>query len=256
MKVHRPLSQSQQKWSGSELRTCVEAYYALWAAEAAGASLNKTSIRNSVLASSLTGRSKGSYEYRMQNISAVLDDLGEPIIAGYLPRRNIGSAKLTIIDLINEFWQRAAPEKSTADGDALNTRVMSARRRWTADRPPPPGNSSPSRKAATSGAFVRDPEVVAWTLVNSKGICEASGEPAPFTTSAGIPFLEVHHLRFLAEGGPDTIDNAIACCPNCHKRLHFGADAGRLRRLIIARTPRLIDWPRLPAGFGLEQSTS
>lgn len=250
------MSQRQQKWSGSELRACVEAYHALEVAEAAGAPLNKTLIRNSVLASSLTGRSKGSYEYRMQNISAVLEDLGERVVAGYLPRRNIGSAKLTIIDLINEFWHRDAPEGSTADRNALNTRVMSARRRWTADRPPPSGNSSPSKKAATSGTFVRDPEIVAWTLMNSKGICEAGGEPAPFATSTGIPFLEVHHLRFLAEGGPDTIDNAIACCPNCHKRLHFGVDAGRLRRRIIARTPRLIDWPKSPVEFGLEPSKS
>jgi 5-methylcytosine-specific restriction protein A len=26
----------------------------------------------------------------------------------------------------------------------------------------------------------------------------------------------------LAEGGEDTVENALALCPNCHRRLHFG----------------------------------
>jgi len=36
------------------------------------------------------------------------------------------------------------------------------------------------------------------------------------------PYLEVHHKIQLAEGGEDSIENAIAVCPNCHRELHFG----------------------------------
>jgi len=40
--------------------------------------------------------------------------------------------------------------------------------------------------------------------------------------STGMPYLEVHHWTPLAEGGLDTIENAAALCPNCHKQAHFG----------------------------------
>lgn len=36
------------------------------------------------------------------------------------------------------------------------------------------------------------------------------------------PYLEVHHIIFLAQGGDDTVDNAEALCPNCHRRKHYG----------------------------------
>ncbi|MGH8437576.1 MAG: HNH endonuclease [Pseudomonas sp.] len=33
---------------------------------------------------------------------------------------------------------------------------------------------------------------------------------------------EVHHKVRLADGGLDTVENAIAVCPNCHRQAHFG----------------------------------
>ena len=37
----------------------------------------------------------------------------------------------------------------------------------------------------------------------------------------GEPFLENHHLVWLSRGGTDTIDNTIALCPNCHRKMHI-----------------------------------
>ena len=37
-----------------------------------------------------------------------------------------------------------------------------------------------------------------------------------------IDDLEVHHTKPLAEGGEDTVNNAEALCPNCHKEAHYG----------------------------------
>nr|WP_275041241.1 HNH endonuclease signature motif containing protein [Halomonas meridiana] len=46
---------------------------------------------------------------------------------------------------------------------------------------------------------------------------------APFNRkSDGSPYLEVHHRKPLAEGGDDTVANAIALCPNCHRAAHYG----------------------------------
>ncbi|MEE7094460.1 HNH endonuclease, partial [Escherichia coli O10] len=38
----------------------------------------------------------------------------------------------------------------------------------------------------------------------------------------GTPFLEVHHIEWLSKGGEDSVENAIALCPNCHRQAHYG----------------------------------
>ncbi len=40
----------------------------------------------------------------------------------------------------------------------------------------------------------------------------------------GTPFLEVHHVAPLSDGGSDRQENALACCPNCHRAFHFADD--------------------------------
>lgn len=63
-----------------------------------------------------------------------------------------------------------------------------------------------------------------YALERAMGICEACLKPAPFHKADGSPFLEVHHLFRLADGGPDKPDCVAAICPNCHRRAHHGHD--------------------------------
>ena len=73
-------------------------------------------------------------------------------------------------------------------------------------------------------AFVRNPDVIAEVLSRANGICEECSAKAPLVkASNGSPYLEVHHRVWLADGGKDTTANAVALCPNCHRRLHFGS---------------------------------
>lgn len=69
----------------------------------------------------------------------------------------------------------------------------------------------------------RNPDVVAEVLVRANGICECCKKEAPFYKSDGTPFLEVHHIKFLSEDGDDSVENAEALCPNCHREKHFGS---------------------------------
>ena len=72
-------------------------------------------------------------------------------------------------------------------------------------------------------AYNRNPDVVAEVLANANGICEDCKSPAPFyKKSNDQPYLEVHHIKQLADGGEDTVSNAIAVCPNCHREAHYG----------------------------------
>jgi 5-methylcytosine-specific restriction endonuclease McrA len=80
----------------------------------------------------------------------------------------------------------------------------------------------PKRIEVTTTVFVRNPDVVVEALLRARGICERCNDPAPFARrSDGSPYLEVHHRIPLAVGGEDTVENAIALCPNCHRAAHY-----------------------------------
>ncbi|OYR47840.1 HNH endonuclease [Halorubrum sp. Eb13] len=84
--------------------------------------------------------------------------------------------------------------------------------------------------------YNRSREVKRYVKTRAAGICEGCGSPAPFTSKTGEPYLHAHHVNELSDGGTDTIDTVIALCPNCHYRVHDGADGEqynkRLRRIL------------------------
>ena len=71
-----------------------------------------------------------------------------------------------------------------------------------------------------------------YTSTKTRGAREVCNDPALFRQSDDKPFLEVHHVRLLADGGPDTADNAIATCPTSHHELHMASGKRRLAHLI------------------------
>ena len=58
----------------------------------------------------------------------------------------------------------------------------------------------------------------------AQGICEGCGNPAPFVKDDNSPYLEVHHINRLSDGGPDDPGWVAAICPNCHRRSHYSKD--------------------------------
>jgi hypothetical protein len=83
--------------------------------------------------------------------------------------------------------------------------------------------AQPPRVEVTTFVFARNPDVVAEVLYRAGGKCEACHAPAPFERRTDrSPYLEVHHTTPLAAGGDDTVENAIALCPNCHRKAHYG----------------------------------
>ena len=83
----------------------------------------------------------------------------------------------------------------------------------------------PDVMQTTCVVFKRNPDVIVEILEIAKGYCQDCGNPAPFYRETdGSPYLEVHHKIPLAEGGDDTVENAIALCPNCHRKEHYGVD--------------------------------
>ena len=122
----------------------------------------------------------------------------------------------------------------------LYERIVSSRKRLRKLKAPPRGTAVPRRIQSKIEMFVRSSEVVAYVLEQARGICELCQLPAPFIRDDGTPFLEVHHVIMLREGGPDTVDNAVALCPNCHREAHHGCNipgiAVRLTKVVARRS--------------------
>ena len=82
-------------------------------------------------------------------------------------------------------------------------------------------NGGPEKREGVRSIFNRSIEVVTKTRLRANGICQLCKNKAPFNDKNGEPFLEVHHVIWLSQGGTDDITNTVALCPNCHKRMHI-----------------------------------
>jgi len=81
----------------------------------------------------------------------------------------------------------------------------------------------PTAITVQTTVFVRNEDVVAAVLLRAAGMCERCKREAPFKRARdSTPYLEVHHRVPLARGGEDSVENAAALCPNCHRQAHYG----------------------------------
>lgn len=227
-------------WTDDELEAAVEAYLRMLRQEQDGKPYSKADLNQSLRDGALFNRTKASIEYRMQNISAVLDDIGHPRVHGYAPAQNVGEGvKARIRQLLEAKGIRPSPDYApTADEGEFQRRVSKLRK--VTLPAPPTGQEKPATVETSGKAYVRDPVVKAWVLQNAHGKCEACGERAPFTSDDGEPYFESHHVRPLADGGSDKVTNTVALCPNCHRRCHFGSDRHQFTDALYLRVTRLI----------------
>ena len=88
-------------WSNTEVQLIVADYFNMLSAELKGVAYSKAEHRRALLPL-LNNRSEGSVEFKHQNISAILIELGQPYIKGYLPRFNYQQIlKEAIIDYLD-----------------------------------------------------------------------------------------------------------------------------------------------------------
>ncbi|WP_407372196.1 HNH endonuclease [Carnobacterium sp.] len=85
-------------------------------------------------------------------------------------------------------------------------------------------SGQPSYRLTYSKTYERNIYVKEYVLRLADGVCQLCNTIAPFEDKDGKPYLEVHHIEWLSRSGNDTIDNAIALCPNCHRKMHINDD--------------------------------
>lgn len=101
-------------WSDKELDAIVSDYFAMLTAELSGQSYVKSHHSAALMAE--IGRTHRSVEFKHQNISAVMEELGLPWIQGYKPKRNYQNA---IIDAIDRYL--SAREFGVFEGAPVQT---------------------------------------------------------------------------------------------------------------------------------------
>lgn len=97
--------------------------------------------------------------------------------------------------------------------------------------------AAPSAPGGTTNRniYTRSAQVKAYVLARAKGHCQGCEQPAPFLRPDGKPYLEPHHIRRASDGGPDDPRFVIALCPNCHRRVHSGADGPAYNATLLDR---------------------
>jgi 5-methylcytosine-specific restriction protein A len=93
------------------------------------------------------------------------------------------------------------------------------------------GNTVSERRI---NVFDRARAISTYVSRRANGYCEACKSKAPFKNIFGRPFLEVHHIRRLSDGGPDHPFWVIGVCPNCHRRAHYGQDREDFNQSLIS----------------------
>ncbi|GAB3320258.1 MULTISPECIES: HNH endonuclease [Gammaproteobacteria] len=218
-------------WTEEELRASVDAYIEMHRLESSGKPFTKKPYYESL--ANRFGRTVKSYEYRMQNISYVYSLQGRRWVSGLKPARNVGS------NVIQKIEKLIAASEGQQFGSNAGFEAAVEKLSKNPPASPPKGNKKPSSIQSSVTQFVRDPAVVSWVLAEAAGRCECCEAPAPFVREDGSPFLEVHHLQRLADGGEDTTNNAVALCPNCHRELHYGSEKRELGEKLRAKVIRL-----------------
>lgn len=222
---------AHQVWSEEEIFDAVNAYLEMQKKDISCIPYVKNEYYKSL--SAKHGRTPKAYGRRMSNISYVCTLMDLPIVSGLSPLSNVGANHAQLIErLISEKMNKPFLDVSQLEIEATN--IIKSKK----EPSKPEGDENPSYTETTTKIYKRSGKVKGWVLRRAKGLCELCTEPAPFLKPNGEPFLEVHHLIRLKDGGSDTVENCVALCPNCHRYLHY-ADGKCTMQIISSLAEKL-----------------
>lgn len=179
-------------------------------------------------------------------LSAVADTESRGIIENRMEggHNKVRSAGIDALESLSESSEKpstqlesgSAAETSKSDQNELETAVgqpinasIGERSDLTElrDRAEDAARKNPVREqvTSTSSQYYRSNPIKEYAKERANGVCECCGEPAPFDDEDGEPYLEVHHVDELGEGGADHPDRVAAVCPTCHSHIHY-SDGG------------------------------
>jgi 5-methylcytosine-specific restriction protein A len=143
------------------------------------------------------------------------------------PLKLIGTkAKALSIEEFNNIQKSREQKVRNLSLDELKEKAIRARKRV-------------GERTVQSVQYERDQYIAQFTRKRANGICDLCLNPAPFNDKNGRPYLESHHIEWLSKGGLDSIENTVALCPNCHRRMHI-LDDNNDRNVLMSRVHKKI----------------
>jgi 5-methylcytosine-specific restriction protein A len=132
--------------------------------------------------------------------------------------------KAIVFELVPVTEVEAAPSAEVEEAGLENKSLPELRALALAAAATPKAPSKDARRAY----YARSANVKVYVLKRANGHCEACKKAAPFLRKSGSPYLEPHHIRRIADGGPDHPKFVGAVCPNCHRLIHHGEGGAKL----------------------------
>ena len=124
-------------WNDDELDAIVADYFSMLSAELSRQPYVKS--HHSAVLMKQIGRTHRSVEFKHQNVSAVLEEMGLPWILGYKPKRNYQASIFGAIDRYLSSHEDVAyhqlPPKVLAVADGVDTFVTAPKLEFQSDRP-------------------------------------------------------------------------------------------------------------------------
>ncbi|KAF2390693.1 HNH endonuclease [Pseudomonas frederiksbergensis] len=225
-------------WDDQELEASVDAYLKMLGLEHSNQTFKKADENRLLREGPLSKRSASSVEYRMQNISAVMEQMGMSHIVGYVSAKNVGTGiGNRIRKILAQRDIEAFRKEPTQASQHFTYRLLEANTPQFSDTPE--GILNPNKTSSAAIRYSRARWITDWVLKHSRGFCEGCNQAAPFLGANGSPYLEVHHVKHLAQKGSDRTSNAVALCPNCHRRCHHSNDREAFTLELYTRVKRL-----------------
>jgi 5-methylcytosine-specific restriction protein A len=140
------------------------------------------------------------------------------------PDRETKPRKAIVFELVPVAEVEPAPAVQQDETDLQNKSLAELRALALAAAATPKAPSKESQRTY----YVRSAKMKAYVLKRANGLCEACKKAAPFFRKDGTPYLEPHHIKRVADGGPDHPTSVGAVCPTCHRLIHHGEGGSKL----------------------------
>jgi Domain of unknown function (DUF3883) len=159
-------------WTDQQNDTIVADYFAMLADDIAGRAYNKA--EHNRLLQAMSGRSRGSIEYKHQNISAALKGLGEDWIPGYKPAFNL---QTSLVDAVVRWLEHHPGWLAPAArmGAGLSPSALREEGMLWIGPPPTHSNAPPPEELEQMTAIARKHDV-AWRDARNRALGRAGEE--------------------------------------------------------------------------------
>ena len=212
-KSRTPAAPVARTWGAEDYSAAVDAYFWMQNQEKQSRPFERSEVYKDLEVGALLGLSSQDLRRTMLHISAALVEVNRPALTWLAPPSSPDTELLAVlVPLVRaRLTETRTIYAPTAVLETLHERSHTIGQRLARL---PAGLLHPEKTTQTVTAWQRDPAVRAWVLRRADGACEYCSDPVQYADTHST-FLKLFNPRSFITGGPDSVDNTVALCPNC-----------------------------------------